>query len=240
MEATRHDPDSRELLLLALLLACYFALLLPTEGRDGGGALWFRLLAPNLCLLVGSAVLIRRRAPQVSLTRGGRCPASVAVAGGLCAAGAVLGAAALVTRFVPLGEGAPGAVTPPEGLVLMTLVPIAEELYFRGLLLDHLRRSAGAAMAVLLTSGLFALLHLPYDQHIPMAGLSVALCVVTLLTRSLLWAVLIHAAWNAKAVILSSEARTVPVVAVAAVVLVAILTARGVATRWRGERSEHG
>jgi membrane protease YdiL (CAAX protease family) len=77
------------------------------------------------------------------------------------------------------------------------LVPVAEETFFRGALLLSLRRQLGAVGATLVVSILFGLLHHGQGQLPTMLVASLALCAITLLTRTLLWAVLLHGTWNA-------------------------------------------
>jgi len=79
---------------------------------------------------------------------------------------------------------------------LLLLAPAAEELYFRGLLLDHLTRRFGPGAAICFVSGLFGLVHWPQGHALPMMVLSLALCAATLYSGSVIWAIVLHAAWN--------------------------------------------
>ncbi len=78
---------------------------------------------------------------------------------------------------------------------VIVLVPVAEELYFRGLLLDHLRRGLGPVCALVGVTALFALLHVS-SAFLAAALLSLAACLLVLCGRSLLMAVQLHVAWN--------------------------------------------
>lgn len=210
---------------LGLILGIYFAILIPS------GAPWLRLLAPNLWLLAAGSVVARQWSRGISLTRGGRRTPLLASLSILVVALLIYAAAAWPPRPAR-------AVTTAEALALITLVPLAEEFYFRGLLLDHLRRTTGGAMAAILVSGLFGLLHLPQDQHLSMAALSLVLCLVTLGSGSLIWAVALHAGWNAAA-----EMRTLPpgagrwTIAAVAAALVLAIAVRGLLTRTGGSRT---
>ena len=82
-------------------------------------------------------------------------------------------------------------------LHLVVLVPLSEELYFRGLLLDHLRRGFGALPALTLCSLLFALLHLPAGTSISACCLSAAACLLVFMGGTVAYAVQLHVAWNA-------------------------------------------
>lgn len=91
-----------------------------------------------------------------------------------------------------------------QRLIIIGLVPLAEELFFRGLVLDKIKSTTGSGIAgVFFVSVLFGACHLPQGMTVAtaMALLSAVLSVVTLTTSSLLWPVLIHMCWNALAVL---------------------------------------
>jgi membrane protease YdiL (CAAX protease family) len=149
---------------------------------------------PSLWLLTASLVLWHRWHPTPALFSGGR---HKAVWAGLLAGSALL----LVTGLTVLSQGnqgpawqtaAPAATT----AAMILLVPAAEEIYFRGLLLDHLKSSVGSLTAAALVSLLFGLLHLPSGMSWPMTGLSLVLCLSVLVTGTVLWAVGFHLLWN--------------------------------------------
>lgn len=81
-------------------------------------------------------------------------------------------------------------------LHLVIIVPLSEELYFRGLLLEHLRRGFGSVQAVLLCSLLFGLLHLPTGAALLAGGLSLLACLLVVKSGALAYAFQIHVAWN--------------------------------------------
>ncbi len=85
----------------------------------------------------------------------------------------------------------------PQMLHLVILVPLAEELYFRGLLLDHMRRGLGAVPAVILSSLLFALMHVPAGTGLPAVILSLIACLLVLKGGSMVYAVQLHVTGNA-------------------------------------------
>jgi membrane protease YdiL (CAAX protease family) len=108
-------------------------------------------------------------------------------------------------------------------LLLVLVVPIAEELYFRGLLLARLRELLGDLGAAVAVSLLFGFLHLAQSSHLEMAALSLGLCFLTIWAGTVAWAVLGHVAWNGAAVLLGSQAgegRTWPALAAAAALAV--------------------
>ncbi|MBN1909031.1 MAG: CPBP family intramembrane metalloprotease [Pirellulales bacterium] len=97
-----------------------------------------------------------------------------------------------------LAPFAGGEAVPAAQLVhLVLLVPIAEEIYFRGLLLEHLRRGIGTVPAILACSLLFALLHLPTGGALSAFWLSIGTCALVVWTGALAPALQLHIAWNA-------------------------------------------
>jgi membrane protease YdiL (CAAX protease family) len=100
--------------------------------------------------------------------------AVAAVAAG-AAGGAVLVILAVVTRSGQLAWLAPAAAFGPWVAVTI-LVATAEELVLRGALFDELHVSLGTAGAVLVTSVVFALMHVPlYGWHVVPLDLGVGL-----------------------------------------------------------------
>jgi membrane protease YdiL (CAAX protease family) len=98
----------------------------------------------------------------------------------------------------PWSEATP---SPFQSLHLLILVPLSEELYFRGLLFDHLRRGFTSFQATLLCSLLFAALHSPIMASLTASGLSLIACILVLKTGSLTCALQLHIFWNALPVI---------------------------------------
>ena len=188
---------------------------------------WLRLTLPSLWLLGASVVLLRVNATRLLFLSGGRrrppLVAFTALAAALLAA-----AAALWPQVV----GPVGAGEAARWLLLVLLVPVAEELYFRGLLLEHLTRNAGRIWAVLLVSVLFGMLHWFQGLALPMFVLSLVLCAVTLVSGSVLWAVALHAGWNALAIVVHVPRgpwRWVP--AAAGLIVMLLLIVLGAATK---------
>jgi len=152
-------------------------------------------LVPSLWLLGTGALWLRWRPIAVELVRGGRRTGGPALLCGVLALGLLAASA-----WWPVRSG--HSVAPLlQSLCLVLLVPTAEELFFRGLLLDQLRRGFGLPVAVVGVSALFGLLHAPQGAFWPMAVLSMVLCAVTGLTASVLWAAVLHVAWNAASVL---------------------------------------
>ena len=87
------------------------------------------------------------------------------------------------------------------GLVSITLAPLIEELFFRGLLYPVLAKKTGMAWGVVLSALPFALLHLPQYGDAWAAGLVIfivglVLGVVRAKTRSVASSFLVHAGYN--------------------------------------------
>lgn len=90
------------------------------------------------------------------------------------------------------------SVNPPwsRQLHLLLLVPLAEELYFRGILLEHLKRVFGPVHAVILCSVFFGILHLPFNAAFETLALSILACALTIQSGALVYALQLHVAWN--------------------------------------------
>lgn len=115
---------------------------------------------------------------------------------------AVIYIVGLLTGWVQF-EGSQAAT--PVGivgtLVLLLLMASAEELLFRGYILQSLERSSGAVVGVGVSSFLYALLHLgnPDADLLAFIGIlahGIFLCTLLLMTRSLWLPIGFHWAWN--------------------------------------------
>jgi membrane protease YdiL (CAAX protease family) len=91
------------------------------------------------------------------------------------AGGAVLVALAIATRSAQMPWLAPASAFVPW-VVVTILVASAEEVILRGILFDELDRTIGTLGAVLVTSVVFALMHVPlYGWHVVPLDLGVGL-----------------------------------------------------------------
>ena len=105
---------------------------------------------------------------------------------GLGLVGLALLAPAIATAPSFAGLGRPAAPFVPWALVIV-LVAVAEEVILRGVLFGRLLEASGAAAAVVITSVVFALLHVPlYGWHVVPLDLGVGLALggLRLVTRS--------------------------------------------------------
>lgn len=89
-------------------------------------------------------------------------------------------------------------------LILLTVVvaPISEEVIFRGCLYRFLKGKAPAFVAVIFTSGIFALLHWNWLSLIPLFVLGIVLTYAYERTGNLKVPILLHSIFNANTVIL--------------------------------------
>jgi membrane protease YdiL (CAAX protease family) len=111
----------------------------------------------------------------------------------------LLGIVALFGCFFPR-QGFGENIGPSVALGLVVVVPFAEEIYFRGILFDHFRRTLGALPALLLSTLLFGGLHHDQGYVVSMIVLGLLAGGAVLATKSVASAVAVHLAWNACAV----------------------------------------
>lgn len=82
-------------------------------------------------------------------------------------------------------------------VAVVVVAPIAEELFFRGVVYNAWEREYGARVAVLGSAALFAAIHASLFLIVPIFVLGVALALVYRSTRSLPATILMHAGFNA-------------------------------------------
>lgn len=85
------------------------------------------------------------------------------------------------------------------GVFLITAAiaaPLFEETFFRGFLLPSLTKYFSTWQAILLSSVLFAVVHLSLSEVIPLTTLGIVLAFVYTRTQNLMASVLLHALWN--------------------------------------------
>ncbi len=166
---------------------------------------WARWVLPSLALIGAVSLWFRLRADP-STQGEPRWWGSFSSAAGGPPRGRWVGAVLvglLTASFIAAGFWWPAEQTlgvPPSAVelgALVLLVPIAEEVFFRGGLLQSLRALLGATGATLVVSLSFGLLHYDQGQQWTMLVASLVLCALTLHARTLLWAILLHGTWNA-------------------------------------------
>ncbi|MBN1609432.1 MAG: CPBP family intramembrane metalloprotease [Polyangiaceae bacterium] len=194
---------SVEVGLLAAGLALALALTWGSAAAAKGGS-WAQLTLPSLALIAAAVGWFRLRVNP--LAEGAQNGWRSILTGGAGPRWSWVGVSLvclLLLLFVAAGFLWPAARTlgtPPSAVelgALVVLVPIAEEVFFRGALLQSLRRRLGAVGSTLVVSSLFGLLHQRQGQLSTMLVASLVLCAITLSTRTLVWAILLHGTWNA-------------------------------------------
>lgn len=186
---------------------------------------------------------------------------ALAAIGGVCLYFGVLMATAIPAAsgvpIWPLETGAiespdpdPRAVAALRWLVAVTLVPVSEELLIRGVILGALLTVTRNGMAVILSSALFGLLHLP-DSHTALCSAIMGLFAgwAYLRTRSLWPSIALHAVWNMGAATmrhvssleLTGEDQLLPLTVIAAsLLLLAVLLFRKLPPGPDGGRERQG
>jgi membrane protease YdiL (CAAX protease family) len=94
----------------------------------------------------------------------------------------------------------------PSLLLLVAIQPIAEEIFFRGFLLEKFESLAGAPMAILTTSILFGLAHMSYGKIYPVVlpiVFGIILGYVVIKTKNLYSAILAHVIFNVIVIVIS-------------------------------------
>ena len=100
--------------------------------------------------------------------------------------------------------------SPVSLFLLVATQPIAEELFFRGFLLEKIDSFAGKNIAIILTSVLFGIAHATYGKLYPILLpmiMGIILGYVVFKTKNLLSAVIAHVCFNVGVLILAFIAR---------------------------------
>jgi membrane protease YdiL (CAAX protease family) len=219
-EATR---PLRAWLLLGAILAIYEALLAVAVRLPRPADAWATWLAPNAWLLAASALLARRSEGRLF------SPGQKRWIG-------IIPSTLLLAALLVATATRPAEAEPCESLqvlILVLIVPLAEEIYFRGILFEHLRRLWGGVPAILLATILFVLLHAGQGARaaLGVAALSLVCGAITLICSTPRWAVAVHATWNALALVLAPlclrDRWTATLCAATTIVLVLILGRAG-------------
>jgi len=84
-------------------------------------------------------------------------------------------------------------------IMLIIIAPVAEEILFRGYLLGKLRQHVPVWLAIIITSVLFGIVHGAWNVGIDVFALSIVLCLLRILTKSLWPSILLHMLKNSVA-----------------------------------------
>ncbi|PNX50567.1 MAG: hypothetical protein BV456_06305 [Thermoplasmata archaeon M8B2D] len=96
-------------------------------------------------------------------------------------------------------------LSPPVLFLLVTVIPVAEEIFFRGFLLEKIESFAGQNIAIVATSILFGIAHMGYGKLYPavfpmIMGLLLAYIVIK--TKNLFASIFAHVSFNAVVILL--------------------------------------
>jgi len=165
------------------------------EPRDSGSFSWPRIFLPNAWLLLASLFWLRSNPPETIKLSYDFPPLFIKIL-------SVFLSYALLYQlfFVPITLHASSPFDLYKFLYLSSIVPLSEELFFRGLFLHTLVRDfKNIHTAAGFVSFFFAFFHLPQGLEVVayMFLLSVVLCYLTALTRGIICAVLVHTCLNA-------------------------------------------
>jgi membrane protease YdiL (CAAX protease family) len=199
--------------VIGVALALYLFLDLLVLTRDASAPTWLRILLSGLiqcCMFAYPLWVVRRRGLRTGLPRVRSVPVESLLA--LLAVGVVMSVAIVVVVVVVLIFGEDVVASSPferiagsqdrrDWLVLIFLAigvaPIAEEVFFRGMLYNALRRRWPLAVAILAQAVVFGLFHpfgLVQRGLIVMVGLALALLYEW--RKTLLAPILMHTWFN--------------------------------------------
>lgn len=94
----------------------------------------------------------------------------------------------------------------PALFFLVTVQPVAEEIFFRGFLFDKIEKFAGGAIAIIITSVLFGLAHLSYGKIFPVVMpifMGMILGYIVYRTKNLYSSIIAHIIFNVTALTLA-------------------------------------
>lgn len=102
--------------------------------------------------------------------------------------------------------------SPVSLFLLVAIQPVAEEIFFRGFLLEKIEGLAGKNIAVISTSVFFGFAHATYGKLYPILlpiVMGIVLGYVVLKTRNLLTAIIAHICFNVGVLVLAFFARSI-------------------------------
>jgi membrane protease YdiL (CAAX protease family) len=114
-----------------------------------------------------------------------------------------------ITPTVQPAERAIGLVDPALiALTFVVIAPVAEEIFFRGIVFNAWEREYGTPRALIGSALLFAVVHASLVAFVPILGLGLALALVYRWTRNLAAPIALHATFNAISVAIALLARS--------------------------------
>jgi uncharacterized protein len=100
------------------------------------------------------------------------------------------------TAIVDLYDQAPPWKRGVMGVILVVLVPVVEEVFYRGALLQPMRRRHRTVTAVAVAAALFAVAHIEWQMFLPILFVGLALGLLRVMSGSLVPSILLHATFN--------------------------------------------
>jgi membrane protease YdiL (CAAX protease family) len=135
---------------------------------------------------------------------------ALVVVGGLVGTGvysAIAGALGVAVQGNTADLVAGFGTGPAEMAIVFVLVgivaPVVEEITFRGIVFPSLKAAWGTVPALLVSGGIFGVVHLQPTIAVPLALIGVALAAVFMRTRSLWSAIIAHCAFNTVSLVLA-------------------------------------
>ncbi len=151
------------------------------------------------CVLIGLAAAVA--VIPVALASENLAVYLLGLAEGPAQAAARAEAEHLLDPLRPVMEALPGGAATAWFLILViVIVPIGEEVFFRGLVYGGLRDRWGAAPAALASAAFFSVVHLQLVHGLPILVLGLVLAFLYERTRSLVPVIVTHALNNAVAI----------------------------------------
>jgi len=95
--------------------------------------------------------------------------------------------------------------SPPILIFLVAIMPVAEEVFFRGFLLEKIESFAGSSVAIIVTSFLFGIAHASYGKIFPIILpilMGILLAYIVIKTRNLYASIIAHVIYNVVAMVL--------------------------------------
>ena len=96
-------------------------------------------------------------------------------------------------------------LSPPVLFVLVAVIPVAEEIFFRGFLLEKIESYAGQNIAIVTTSILFGIAHMGYGKVYPVVFpmiMGLLLAYIVIKTKNLFASIFAHVSFNVVVIIL--------------------------------------
>ena len=125
----------------------------------------------------------------------------------------------------------------PVSIAILTAIsaaiigPLAEELLYRGLIFEHLRRNFGTLIAIVITSLIFGIAHIPQHTFWHTFGASIFMCLSVVAFKNLLFPISLHILKNTEYVAQVAYPALAGPIIIISIVIVAALTIIGIVKR---------